>query len=106
MKYRKIIAVVPELSVAQIERDLIALGVSEMTICKKHGMGEYRNFYTKDQKIDCIEVTVYSKAEQTQTIVNSIMKSAHKGLPSDGIVTVVPVEALYYIKDFTAGSLD
>lgn len=100
MDYRKVIAIVPDMSIQSIEKGLFALGVSGMTVCQKKGMGEYRNFYSKDKMVDCVEITVYSEKDHAQAIVDVIMKAAYNGLSSDGVVAVIPVESFYHIKDY------
>lgn len=100
MNYRKIIAIVPGMSIENIEKGLNALGVPGMTVCHKKGLGEYRNFYTKDKMVDCVEVTVYIEKSLSQDTVDIISKAAYNGLSSNGIVAVLPVENIYHIKDY------
>ena len=101
MSYRKITAMFPEMVLQNVEKGLMALGVSGMTVSKVHGVGEYRNFYTKDCMTDCVRIEVFVALDQADEVANSIMRAAHQGLSSDGVVAVQPVEKFMHINEFT-----
>ncbi len=100
MSFQMVVAMFPELALEQVELDLMDLGVPGMTISRVHGLGEYRNYYTKDCMADCIRMEIFTETEKTREIVNTIAKTVHQGLASDGIIAILPVEEFIHIKNF------
>lgn len=100
MKFRKVTAIIPSLSLDDVEKELIALGVPGMTVTKAHGLGEYRNYYAKDSMSDCSRVEVFIEAEKAKQIANTIAKAVHQGMSTDGIIAILPVEELIHIREF------
>ena len=49
---------------------------------------------------DSVRVEIFTEAEQADEIVDLIARTVHKGLASDGIIAVPPVEDLLHIRDF------
>ncbi|EHJ06471.1 hypothetical protein KYE_01001 [Marinobacter manganoxydans MnI7-9] len=49
---------------------------------------------------DSVRVEIFTEAEQADEIVDLIARTVHKGLASDGIIAVLPVEDLLHIRDF------
>jgi len=99
MDYRKIIAIIPSLTLDNVEEKLKQAGVPGMSVSKVHGYGEYRNFYTKDTMTDCSRVEVYTEKNKVKQIVDAIAKAAYQGLESDGVISVIPVEDFLHIHD-------
>lgn len=103
MRFRKVTAIFPALELDRVERALIGAGIPGMTVSRAHGMGEYRNYYTRDFMTDCVRIEVYTEADKADEIVRAIARTVHKGLDSDGIVAVLPVEDLLHIREFSEG---
>ncbi len=106
MKYRKVTAIIPSLSLDDVEKELLTLGVPGMTVTKAHGMGEYRNYYAKDSMSDCSRVEVFIEAEKAKRIADTIAKVVHQGLSSDGVIAILPVEEFMHIREFIEVSND
>lgn len=103
MKYRKVTAIFPRLDLEKVEQALIGIGVPGMTVSRTHGFGEYRNYYAKDAMSDCVRVEIFTDADKADEIVRTIARTVHKGLDSDGMIAVLPVEHLLHIREFEEG---
>jgi nitrogen regulatory protein P-II 1 len=101
MNFRKVTAIFPHLDLDKVEKALIGLGVSGMTVAKTRGFGEYRNYYARDSMSDCVRVEIFTEADQANEIAKTIARTVHQGLNSDGIIAVLPVEELLHIREFT-----
>jgi nitrogen regulatory protein P-II 1 len=100
MNFRKVTAIFSSLDLDKVENALIGIGVPGMTVSKTHGFGEYRNYYTRDTMTDCVRVEIFTPADQADEVVRAIARTVHKGLESEGIIAVLPVEELVHIHDF------
>lgn len=100
MKYRKVTAIIPDSSLTDAEEALADIGVSGITVSKAHGYGEYRNYYAKDQMNDCSRIEIYTEAEKARAIANTIASSVHHGLPTDGVIAIIPVEEFMHIHEY------
>lgn len=101
MKYRKVTAIFSSLELDKVEKELIKIDVSGMTISKTHGFGEYRNYYARDFMTDCVRVEIFTEADKANEIADTIARTVHHGLNSDGIVSVLPVQDFIHIREFS-----
>lgn len=101
MKFRKVTAVFSSLKLDKVEKELIGIGVSGMTISKTHGFGEYRNYYARDSMTNCVRVEIFTEVDKANEIVKTIARTVHHGLNSDGIIAVLPVEDVLHIREFS-----
>lgn len=100
MNFRKVTAIFPEILLEKVEARLIEIGVPGMTLTKVKGYGEYCDFYKRDWMTSYARLEIFTPADNSETIVNSIMETTHMGNISEGIVAVVPVEKLMHIRDW------
>lgn len=100
MKYRKVTAIIPDSSLTNAEEALEAIGVAGITVSKAHGYGEYRNYYAKDQMIDCSRIEIFTETEKAMEIADTIAKSVHHGLKTDGVIAILPVEEFMHIHEY------
>ena len=99
MDVKKVTAIVRTDVLEDVENRLRRLGVPGLTVSRVKGFGEYANFFTPDWKSAYARIEIFTDPTQVPPIVDSIMDAAHSGLPGDGIVAVLPVDALYRIRD-------
>jgi len=99
-EYRKVTAIIPALSLDEVEKELMALGVPGMSVTKVHGYGDYRNFYAKDSMTDCARIEIFTDAHQARNIVTTIAEKVHQGMSTDGVIAILPVEDFMHIRDF------
>ena len=100
MKYRKITAIIPVSELDDLEQQLGLIGVPAMTVSPVRGLGEYRNFFSKDGMSECTRVEIFCLASKAAEIKESIIKSVGKGLKTDGMIAILPVEELIHINDY------
>lgn len=99
-KFCKVTAIFSTLDLDKVEDALTGVGVAGMTVSKVHGRGKYRNYYAKDTMADWSRAEIFAEADRAEDIVKTIARTVHKGLDSDGIIAVLPVEDLLHIRDF------
>ncbi|MEO7812791.1 MAG: P-II family nitrogen regulator [Usitatibacter sp.] len=98
MDIKLIIATFPRERLDDVERRLQAIGVERVDVSKVRGYGEYRNFYSRDWMVDEVRLDIFTRHDEVEAIVASIMDGAHTGEPGDGIVAVLPVEKFFLIR--------
>ncbi len=109
MQYKKVTAIVMCEKLNVLERALVEIGVSGVSITQVRGYGEYHDFYQSDMMTRHACVDIFCRASRADIIVNTIMDVAHDGQPEDGIVAVMPVDQLYRIRtksDYNADVTD
>jgi nitrogen regulatory protein P-II 1 len=81
-----------------VEKRLERLDVERLNVCKVRGFGEYHNYFARNWLDYEVRVEIFTKREQVEPIVQAIMDAAHTGIPGDGVVAVLPIDALYLIR--------
>ena len=99
MEYCKIMAYVTEMRLEHVERALMDAGVKGISVSWVKGYGEYKNFFSRDL-LCCshAKIEVFALREDTDAIVDLIMKNANTGGPSSGLVAVQPVEKIFRVR--------
>lgn len=98
MELKKIIAIVRTQVLGDVEDKLVEMRVKGISVTRVKGYGEYDTFINPDYRFPHARIEIYAEISMVDTIVEAILKSAHVGLPGDGIVAVQPVEKLYRIR--------
>ena len=98
MDYRKVTAIVRAVMLEFIERKLVSMNISGISVTQVSGYGEYHNFYKSDMMCTHARIEIFCHADQAEKIAHCIMNVAHIGEPGDGIVAILPVEQLYRIR--------
>ena len=99
MEFKKVLAIVRTDVIEHVESRLIQLGVPGITIARVKGFGEYSNFFGPDWLSPYMRIEIFTDVAQVQEIVDGILDAAHTGTAGDGIVSVLPVDTLYRIRD-------
>jgi nitrogen regulatory protein P-II 1 len=81
-----------------VEKGLERLGVERLNICKVRGFGEYHNNFAQNWLAREVRVEIFTKEEEVEAVVSTIMEAAHTGVPGDGVVAVLPIDKLYLIR--------
>ncbi len=98
MKFRKITAIIRPERLEAVEECLKRLNVPGVSVTKVKGFGEYADFYKTDWMCNHVRVEVFVGVRQADEIAQAVMDAAHTGIEGDGIVAVLPVEAVYHIR--------
>ncbi|MDX8408350.1 MAG: P-II family nitrogen regulator, partial [Mariprofundaceae bacterium] len=98
MKYRKVTAILMSERLADVEKALMAMHVSGISVSQVRGYGEYHDFYKPDMMCRHARIEIFCGANEADDIARCIIDAAHSGLAGDGIVAVLPVEDFYHIR--------
>jgi len=98
MKFRKITAIIRPERLEKVEDCLKKLNVPGISVSRVKGFGEHANFFEKDWLCRNVRIEVFISTRQAEDVANAIMEAAHTGLEGDGIVAVLPVEAVFHIR--------
>jgi nitrogen regulatory protein P-II 1 len=97
MTIKKITAIVNEIKLNEIEQALLAHGVKGFTVTQVRGRGSYCNNYCKDTLVSHSQIDVFSTKAHAYKIAKLIMDIADVGAYSEGLVSVMPVDDLYWV---------
>ena len=95
---RKVTAIIRVSALEQVERRLQELGVPGVTVTKVKGYGEYANFFARDWLVEHVRIEIFLTRERAAEIARAIAAVARTGFAGDGIVVVLPVEAVYHVR--------
>jgi len=98
MELKKVVAIVRNQVLGDVEDRLVNLRVKGISVTRVKGYGEFSAFIHPDWRFTHARIEIYTEQSMVDTIVESILDSAHVGAPGDGIVAVTPVEKLYRIR--------
>ncbi len=99
MIYNEITATVDVMVVKQVRRKLQQIGVQGITIFRVRGYGKHKNYFRRGWMQQHFCIRVIAPEDETDKIVDAIMKSAHAGMEGDGIIAVNPLSGFYNIRD-------
>jgi len=81
-----------------VERRLQDLRAPGLSVTRVKGYGEYANFFTRDWMVDHVRVEVFVSRQRADEIAGAISAAARTGARGDGIVAILPVEAVYHVR--------
>lgn len=97
MAFKKIIAIFQCSVLEKVEKALEEIGVPGISVTYIKGYGEYANFFQSPPLVKHARIEIFTDDKEVNSIVSTIMQSAHTGLKGDGLVTVLPVEHIFKI---------
>lgn len=95
---RKITAIVRTLVLEKVEECLRELHVPGISVTKVKGFGEYANFFRPDWISEHARIEIFLRRERAEEVARAIIGAAHTGGAGDGLVVILPVEAIYRIR--------
>lgn len=98
MELKKIVAIVRNQALGDVEDRLTGMRVKGISVTRVKGYGELTTFINPDWRFTHARIEIYTELSMVDAIVEAILKTAHVGMPGDGIVAVLPVEKLYRIR--------
>lgn len=99
MKLMKITAIIDQLQLEKVQTALEFHGVTGFSIQPVKGRGKYCNTYSKDHLVEHIQIDLFVPANVAHEISKLILQTADVGADSEGLVAIIPVDALYWVKD-------
>lgn len=99
MKLCKVVAIFDELKLQTVEQALLRHGIEGFTIHPVSGRGRYFDSFNENRLIKHIQIEIYALEQDAPTIRNCIVDAAHSNTESEGLVSTVPINDLYWIHD-------
>jgi nitrogen regulatory protein P-II 1 len=99
MSLCKVVAIFDEFRLENVENELIKHGVHGFTLHPVRGRGRYFDSFIENHLIKHIQMEIYAANEQANDLCRLISEVAYSGSESEGLVSVVPVQALSWIHD-------
>jgi len=106
MKYKKIVAIIRKGYLERVEQALQAHGVKGITVSCVKGFGEYANYFSRNWMCEHGRIELFVSEDEVDSIVETVMEAAHSGASGDGMVAVLPVEAVYRIRTKSLATAD
>ena len=88
----------------EVEKRLEELNVERINVCAVKGFGEYHNYFARNWLAREVRLEVFTKAHEVDAVASAIMDAAHTGVPGDGVVAVLPIHKLYFIRTRSAAA--
>ncbi len=98
MEFKKVVAIVRNRVLERVEERLIDLRVKGISVSRVKGYGDAVKFLKQEWEFPFARIEVFCEEGMVDEIVETILHTAHTGLPGDGIVAVHSVDTLYDIK--------
>jgi len=98
MKYRKITAIIDPFKLQAVEEQLKQFNIPGISVSKVQGYGEAPNFFNSDWTSPNARIEIFIEESKAQEVAQAIIDTAHTGNQGDGIVAILPVEALFRIR--------
>lgn len=95
MELALVIAIIPSLSLEDVERRLRKINVRGITVTKVKGYGEYANFFSRDWMTDQVKIEVFAARDNVERITDAILDAAHSDSHGAGIVAILPVDRVF-----------
>jgi len=106
MEFRKVIAILKQSVLENIEKRLREMGVKGITVTQVKGYGENKALLKRDWLVSHVRLEVVTEKTRADKIANAIVEVAHTGGPGDGIIYILPVERVIRIRTKCEASLE
>ena len=103
---RKITAIVRTLVLEKVEERLREIHVPGISVTRVKGFGEYANFFRPDWISEHARIEIFLRQERADEVARAIINAAHTGGAGDGLVVILPVEAVYRIRSGVLATSD
>lgn len=106
MEIRKVTAIIRTDVLEEVEAKLQELRVPGITVTRVRGYGAYANLFRPDWLVTHARIEIFMERERAYAVARAIVDTAHRGIPGDGIVVVLPVETVLRIRSKSEATLD
>jgi len=100
MVYQKVTAIIPSISIEEVEKELEEIGAPGITITKVCGSGDYRNYFSRESLSNYSRIEIFIEKKDAKAISNVIARTVSRGMSTEGVIAIVPVDDFIHIKDF------
>lgn len=98
MQLKKIVAIIRNQFLAEVEGRLVEMRVRGISVTKVKGYGEYANFFNPHWLGTHSRIEIFTEEARVAEIAAAIMEVANTGQEGDGILAVLPVSKMYRIR--------
>jgi nitrogen regulatory protein P-II 1 len=98
IEYKKVHAITQHDALQRVLERLQEMHVHHITVTDVREYGEDNRFYAFRSSTRFARLEIFAEEDQAETIAQAIIDSAHTGLPSDGLVAILPAEKVYRIR--------
>jgi nitrogen regulatory protein PII len=106
-----VVAIIKPFKLDEVKEALRSIGVDGLTVTETQGFGRQRGhtevYRGAEYQVDFVpkvKVEVMTDDDQTQQVVDAILKSARTGKIGDGKIFVFPAEQVYRIRTGEMGT--
>ena len=99
MEQKRITAVLRTDVLDEVETQLHRLGVRGITVSRVEGYGEHAKVWRSEVVTKHVQIEIFIDEDRVQEIVETILHIARVEADGDGIVAVLPVDALYRVRN-------
>jgi len=100
MVFKKVTAIIPSISLEEVEKELEGIGAPGITITKVCGSGDYRNYFSRESLSNYSRIEIFIEKKDAKKVSNVIAKTVSSGMSTEGVIAIVPVDDFIHIKDF------
>lgn len=97
--FKKVHAVVRTGALDRVRERLQAMHLPNLVITEVKEFGEHEEFFAFRSEFRYARIEVFADAASAEEVAAAIAETARTGAPGDGLVAVLPVEALYRVRD-------
>lgn len=97
MKIKKVTAIINEMQLENVAKELCEHGVTGFTIHPVSGRGNYCNTFSKSGLVTHKQIEVYTNDKHATQVAHLIMKTADVELDSEGLVAITTVDELFWV---------
>ncbi len=97
MSIKKVVAIIDELSLENVEKRLATHGVTGFSVHSVKGRGVYQNNYSKNSLVEHVQIEVFTSDVHSHKVADLIIQSAHVGAENEGVVAIQPVDDLFWV---------
>jgi nitrogen regulatory protein PII len=97
MNIKKVTAIIDEIQLDKVEKELGTHGIKGFTIHPVSGRGEYCNTYSRNQLVNHVQIEIYTSESHAGPIARLIMQTADVGVQSEGLVAISSVDELFWV---------
>jgi nitrogen regulatory protein P-II 1 len=97
--FKKVHAVIRSDALDRVQDRLQALRLPNLVITEVNEFGEHPEFYAFRSSFRYARIEVFADAALAEEVAATIVETAHTGAHGDGLVAILPVEAVYRVRD-------
>ena len=99
MTFKKVHAVIRTEALERVKERLQEMHLPNLVVTTVKEFGEHEEFFAFRSEYRYARIEVFADWERAVTVAETIVETAHTGMAGDGLVAILPVEAIYRVRD-------